>query len=234
MNDVDLKSKRILKKRNVFRISLVVILLVLTSFLLFIFLILAKVISFDSPSYFVVLNLKEQQISVNDTPMNIFNVYVGETNIPVKYSLIDSENKEIVSKTLPEVGSPKLSLFVNSEKQYCFFSAEVTSFYYDTEMVENTIGQYVILSDQPSSSIEVTFDNANNYYIFPGRYSSKDLPQTLVDKKLIGIYPISCEKINESSERIETVMFYKHFNPAEQQEYYYSKIAPLKEELSGI
>lgn len=234
MNDAEVKSKRILKKRNLFRIGLVVIALLLTSIFLFIFLILAKVISFDPPSYFVVLNLKEQELKVNGTQMNIFNVYVGETNVPKKYVVSDIEGKELYSKTLPEIDSPKLTLFINSEEQYCFFSAEVTSFYYDTEMAENTIGQYSILSEQANSSIEVKFDLSNNYYIFPGKYSAIDLPQSLVDKKLVGIYPISCEKVNDSAEQIKTVLFYKYFNPAEQQEYYYTKVNPLKDELSGI
>ena len=222
--------KNLKKKRENYKLLFGILIVLSSLSLLFLVLLLTKVISFDSKSIISVFNMSEYPVNVNDINLEIYDTFVDEVNTPKTYFLNLSEEVQI-EKSLPDIIQPKLSVYVSADKPYCFFSADVTSFYYQTEQVENQLQEVKILEEKGSYFVETNIDQKNNTYIFPGRYSSSSLPENLVDKKLIGIYPIDCEDITNPNKQEELVFFYKKFNSEEQRDFYNRETEVLKEEL---
>lgn len=224
------KIRKLEKIRRLARISFAIIFSILLASVFILFLVISRIISFQPFSTIVIFNLKDDNITVQDNIVRIFDIFVEDTNVERKYEVKSSSGADIYTKTIPDYLSPSINIFINSDLQYCFFKADVTSFYYDTETLDNVLDMVETFSSQ-GNSISLKRDESSFKYIYPGRYLQSDIPSTLLGKRLIGIYPILCESLNDSETQREIVLFYRDFSSIEQREYFNSQLDPIKQEL---
>jgi hypothetical protein len=124
--------------------------------------------------------------------------------------------------------SSNLIIYIYSQKdEYCIFSADVTSIYYNTLDNYNDIQNISPTIKDPVKLFSTSIDWNKNEYVFPGRYSQTQLPKVLRDKRVIGYYPIKCSNLSDETKVKETVLLYKNFDPIMQRQ-------KLNEELNKI
>lgn len=224
------KKPKFQKIRRLARISFAIIFSILLAAVFITFLVVSRIISFQPYSVIVVFNLKDDNITVQDNIVRIFDIFVEESNVERKYGVKSSLGTDLYTKTIPDYLSPSINIFINSDLEYCFFKADVTSFYYDTETLDNVLTMVETFSTF-DNSISLKKDEGIFKYIYPGRYSQSEVPSTLLGKRLIGIYPIQCESLNDPSTQRDLVLFYRDFSSIEQRDYFNSQLDPIKEEL---
>lgn len=229
--DEKLLSKKQKRLRHLFRVGLATGGLILFAIFGFIYLLVADIISFGPYSYVSVMNLGEENITVNNKKLEIFDTYKVETNVKRDYLVKNVAGDTLFNKTIPDRNGPKLSVYVRSLENYCFFSADVSSFYYQTDTLEDTLVNVSKLENTSLGATELKIDLDNYVYLYPGKYSTSDVPENLIGKKLIGVYPIKCELAEIPEAQKSIVISYKNFNSAQQREYYNNKVDELIKQL---
>jgi hypothetical protein len=221
--------KRILKLKNFLRLIFGILCLVALFFVFILFLVVSNIYSFSPPSYISVMNLTDTPLMVNNSVLNIYESYLEETNIKRNFRISDFNNNEIFNKTIPNNSKQTLDIIVYAKNRKCFFSADVTAFYYN--IVHDTLINQKVLDDKGSYSISVELELDKYIYLYPGKYSLDNLPNILLDKKILGIYPIECNRIDNEKDRLEVVKFFREFDPNKQQRYFLEEVEPLRDEL---
>lgn len=137
--------------------------------------------------------------------------------------LIDEDDINTIYNT------SQISLFVlNNEVEFCFFSADVTAFYYPSENLPLELKDIKIFTNEDNILLSRTF-RKNAIYIYPGRSDSSDAPQEITDGRVLrGIYPIECSNLNSYEKQLKTVLIFKDYVPAEHREFYNSAIERIK------
>src|SRR5690606_38565310 len=125
------KYKKLKRLRNSLRIILAMSFVL--AFLLVILLLssITNLFTFNPPSYISIFNLKEEPVFVNGVELKIFDSFTGETNRSFVYNLENSNSEVVQSLVVPAFDFSELYIFLNTDSKYCFFSADVTSIYYD-------------------------------------------------------------------------------------------------------
>lgn len=219
-----------LKKKKLYKhlFALFAFLLALSSFVIFLF--LNKNISLNNPDKFIVFNLTETPLIVNGSSLNLFETFLLESNSRAQVKISQNE-KILLEEEIPGIEPEILNIYVHSaENNICFFKSNVTNFYYVSESLSDILQSFEILTTEPNPQVSVKMKE-NEIYLFPGVYEGLNLPKSISNKKVVGIYPIKCTDINNSELVYQTILMYRSFNVEEQREIFNEIIEPLRKEL---
>ncbi len=195
----------------------------------------------------VLLNFYGEEIIVeldNKTiPLDVMEI----TRIKVRN--LSSDNyisvKNIAGEEIDKVGALELSDSPNlvieplhKSKQFCFFKANVTDFYYFIGEEESDVPHLteieLLEKVNRDSNSRITTDD--NYLVYPGKASTEDLPKTLAhNKKVYGIYPIPCSDLTDLDMMKNTVFGFKHYNEEEGREFVEQRLREIEDiDLSDV
>ena len=161
--------------------------------------------------HFDILNLEEeirsdyQKYIIRNTSGNFY----GEFEI----------KRDIVADTL--------EIIPIADHKFCYFQADVSDIYYQNDI--SSLRGIKIINDGKEIERYKRVLEGNIIYLYPGKTSKDNLPQFIDEsQKVIGIYPIECNRQNDQKALLETVLFYKNYNAKEQREFYGERLEEIE------
>src|SRR5690606_21433677 len=124
--------------------------------------------TFNPPSYISIFNLKEEPGFVNGVELKIFDSVTGETNRSFVYNLENSNSEVVQSLVVPAFDFSELYIFLNTDSKYCFFSADVTSIYYDLGSTP-ALTDVFFISETETDHVNISINLDEYIYLYPGR-----------------------------------------------------------------
>ncbi len=180
----------------------------------------------------VLINLFFEPIEIDingqKLPLDLFDIKViqRKTNQLIRISIFDARGYLLEKLDLPHIADNSHLLIkpVTKYSNYCFFSADVQSFY-DTSKPD-IVEKVNYLSTEPTSYLLRVLVSQSTF-IFPGFAQPEDLPLFAERSVIKGIYPIECDKLTSSEEQIKVVNLYKNYSSKAQRDFYYKSLEDI-------
>lgn len=150
--------------------------------------------------------------------------------------IYSSETGQLIKEYIPnELNTyPRISIVpVHEYREFCFFEADVTDFYYKTEGSLETkpeIRDLRILDPREEYDRPIVTDDT--IYVYPGHTAQTKLPSSVSrHNKVIGVYTIPCRDINDVAEIEHTVGLFTNYSEVTQGQLYEERINDFPFEL---
>jgi hypothetical protein len=156
----------------------------------------------------------------------------SDDNIEIFSTETDEYLKEYIPNELNTY--PRISIVpVHEYREFCFFEADVSEFYYKPEGALETppkIKDLRILDPREEYDRPIIADDT--IYVYPGSTSKSRLPSTVSShQKIVGIYTIPCRDINDVAEIEHTVGLFTNYSEVAQGELYEERVNDFPFEL---
>lgn len=106
-----------------------------------------------------------------------------------------------------------MALVVNNTKHYCYFKADLNQYINNEPEID------ILNLVTEDNKIMLDLDLDRNIYLYPGKLVTDKVKSQMNTKKLIGVYPIECDFINDKDKITQTIQLYFNYNADQQRRY---------------
>jgi hypothetical protein len=220
-------------------------------------LILGTVFFVVALTFTTVLSPKEKYLSITNfytEPVRIkyldenkeiemFDIYTRTLLIKDDFviEVYDMGNKKLNEVKVKDIGyHTQLISVVLTPDEKCFFEANVKGLYYTPNTGDlPQITSIKTLAESPTAHVVKVLKPTNTIYVYPGNSNLEDLPENINNSRVVGIYPINCADIKNTTRLLEAAKFFATYNTEKQQEYFEQTKSQINastssEELEGL